>query len=104
MLIGWKIIVKKYKLVPDTSILIDNHISKNISDFNISELIIHNASIAELENQANQNKDTGFLGLDEIKNLQEISKKNNFIIKFSGNSPNQENIRNAKQGSIDSLI
>jgi len=104
LLHGWKKIVKKSRIVPDTSIIIDQYLSQNIDKLNLSEIIIHNAVIAELENQANQNKETGFIGLDEINKLQEFSKKSKFLIKFSGNNPNQYNIKNAKNGSIDSLI
>ena len=64
------------KLVPDTSVIVEGILSVKIKKKEISanEIIIHEAVLAELEHQANLNKSTGFLGLDEIKRLKEMTK------------------------------
>ena len=91
------------KIVPDTSIIIESHISKNINNISFKELIIPEAVIAELEHQANEGKASGFLGLKEIKQLRGLS-DNNFEIKVIGERPRASDIRYANLGEIDNLI
>ena len=49
------------KLVPDTSVIIEGLLSKHIEKKEIlpANVIIHEAVLAELEHQANQNKSIG---------------------------------------------
>ena len=56
------------KLVPDTSVIIENLVSQKLSnkEIKIKELLIHEAVMAELEHQANFGKETGRFGLDEL--------------------------------------
>ena len=44
------------KIVPDTSVIIDGLLSKKIEskEIKINEIIIHEATLAELEHQANE--------------------------------------------------
>lgn len=97
-------LTKVEKLIPDTSVIIEGLLSKKIikKEIQASEIIIHEAVIAELEHQANQNKAIGFLGLDEIKKLRELA--TNFELKFEGQRPKPQEIRHASLGEIDSLI
>ncbi len=64
------------KLVPDTSVIIEGLVSDRISKKEIvpKSVIIHEAVLAELEHQANQNKETGLLGLEELNKIRELSK------------------------------
>ncbi len=93
-------------IVPDTSIIIEGIISKKIEkkELECKELIIHEAVLAELEHQANNNIETGFLGLEEIKKLIGISEKHKFRILYEGEKPTLQEIKSAKKGGIDSLI
>ena len=93
-------------IVPDTSAIIEGILSKRIEkgDFKISKVMFHEAVLAELENQANENRSIGFIGLDEIEKLRLMSDKHNFVIEFSGRRPNAAEINFAKKGEIDSLI
>lgn len=93
------------KLVPDTSVLIEGMVSEKIKrkEIDAGLIIIHEAVIAELEHQANLNKAIGFLGLDEIKRLQELA-EGNFEVKFSGARPKPFEMRNATLGEIDAMI
>ena len=94
------------KLVPDTSVIIENLVSQKLSnkEIKIKELLIHEAVMAELEHQANFGKETGRFGLDELKDLRELSKKLKFEIKYTGRRPNTNEIRNASSGEIDAMI
>jgi ATPase len=94
------------RVVPDTSVLIEGLLSKRIENEEIlpKEIIIHEASLSELEAQANTGREIGFLGLDEIKKLIGLSKKKKFQIRFLGDAPTEHEILNAKKGGIDSII
>lgn len=94
------------RIIPDTSILIDGILSEMIKkgELDVDEIIIHEASIAELEHQANQGREVGFLGLEEIKRLRKLSEEGKFILKISGRRPTLQEIKLAKSGEIDSMI
>ncbi|MDP6548234.1 MAG: PINc/VapC family ATPase [Candidatus Woesearchaeota archaeon] len=94
------------RIVPDTSIIIEGLLSDKIGKREISpkEVIIHEAVLAELEHQANLGKAIGFLGLDEIKRIKDLSDKNNFQFSFKGQRPRAAEIRHASLGEIDALI
>jgi ATPase len=96
----------KLRVVPDTSIIIEGFLSRKIEskDIAVSEVIIHESVIAELESQANKSRETGFLGLEEVKRLRELSEKASFVISFKGNRPTDFEIKHAKSGEIDSKI
>ncbi len=96
----------KEKLVPDTSIIIEGILSKKISKKQLKPklILIHEAVMAELESQANKNKEIGFLGLDEISKLRKISDRLKFKLEFKGSRPGDFEIRHAKSGEIDSVI
>jgi len=101
-----KEIINIEKLVPDTSVIIEGLVSSKIEKKEIvpKSVIIHEAVLAELEHQANQNKETGVLGLEEINKIRELSKKLEFNLEFSGKRPNAYEIKYARLGEIDSLI
>jgi ATPase len=94
------------KIVPDTSVMIEGILSMKIEKKELvpQEVIVHEAVLAELEHQANQNKSIGYLGLDEIDRLRDLSKKLGFSLMFAGKRPGAYEIQNAKLGDIDSLI
>ena len=98
--------MKVEKIVPDTSVIIEEILSERIEtkQLEVEEIIIHEAVLAELEHQANQNRETGYLGLDELKKLRELSQTKHFTISFSGKRPTDYEIRNAGVGEIDSKI
>lgn len=91
----------KGTFVTDTSVLIEKLVTKLIDKKEIEgTILIPNAVIAELENQANKGLEIGFLGLEEIQELR----KRGVEIKFIGERPNEQQIRYAKSGEIDALI
>jgi len=94
------------KLVPDTSVIIEGMVSRKIQSGEIQPavVLIHEAVLAELEHQANMNKTVGFLGMDEIKKLKDISVKFGFTLEFAGLRPHASEIAHARLGEIDSLI
>ena len=91
--------------VPDTSAIIEGIISDLIEKKELSgTIIIPNAVVAELEAQANRRKETGFLGLDELKKIQEFKKEKKIELRFVGLRPTVDQIKYAKSGEIDAII
>jgi len=101
-----KVKINTDKIVPDTSVIIEGLLSKKIEkkEFSPKQIIIHESVMAELESQANKNKETGYLGLEEIKKLRLLGESNHFDILFKGSRPTDFEIRHAKTGEIDSMI
>ncbi len=75
------------KIVVDTSIIINGQIIREVESGSIDnvELVIPMAVLDELQSQAAQKKEQGFVGLEEIKKLQDLSSKHGISIKFEGN-------------------
>lgn len=97
----------KKKIVPDTSVIIDKKLTEMIENKKLKnvEVLIPEMVLDELQGQANRGLEIGFQGLDEIKELREISKKNKKIkLSMVGRRPTQEEIKLAKKGRIDALI
>ena len=97
----------KKKIVLDTSIIIDGHISHKIDNKDIDdnfEIIIPRAAIDELQSQACKQREHGFIGLAELRKIREKSSENNILLRISGEKPNLEDIKLAKNGRIDAII
>ena len=97
----------KDKYVPDTSAIIDGVMSNMIEKKELTkgEILIHQAVISELENQANRGRDVGLIGLKEIQKLKEIIKdKKDIKVEFKGKRPKEFEIKYAKSGEIDAMI
>ena len=93
------------KYVPDTSVIIEEILSKEILEGTLSgTILIHNAVVAELEHQANTGQEIGLIGLKEIKTLRELSEQGKITLEFIGERPSAEQIKYAKKGEIDALI
>lgn len=93
------------KIVVDTSIIINGQIIKQIESGQIkdSEIIIPIAVLDELQSQASQKREQGFVGLVEIKKLREFAKEG-ISIRFDGTRPSLDEIRLADRGRIDAII
>lgn len=73
-------------IVPDTSVIIDGRITEKLKagEYAQAKVIIAEALIAELEAQANKGKETGFKGLEELKELSEMAKSGEITIEYTG--------------------
>lgn len=93
------------KIVVDTSIIINGQIIKQIESGQIkdAEIIIPIAVLDELQSQASQKREQGFVGLVEIKKLKEFEKEG-ISIRFDGVRPSLDEIRLADRGRIDAII
>ncbi len=93
------------KIVIDTSIIVNGQIIKQVESgiLNDTEIIIPVAVLDELQSQASQKKEQGFIGLEAIKRLQSFT-KNGISVKFDGERPGVDDIRLASHGRIDAII
>ena len=94
------------KIVLDTSIIINGQIITLVKSGSIqnTEIIIPMAVLDELQSQASQKKEQGFVGLEEIKKLQDISDKHGLTITFEGKRPDMDDVNLASRGRIDAII
>lgn len=99
-----KILIKK--AVPDTSAIINGNLTRMIKnkELNNAELLIPEIVMGELQAQASRMRESGFLGLQELKKIRELSKDYKITIKFVGERPSYEDILLSKSGRVDALI
>jgi len=94
------------KIVLDTSVIINSHITKQVESGTIknTEIIVPIAVLDELQSEASQKKKQGFTGLNELKKLQSISKQHGNVIKFEGTRPSFDDVKLSGHGRIDAII
>ncbi len=93
------------KIVPDTSIIIDQQVSKLVQEeYRGSELLIPEAVPSELENQSNKRIPAGYKGIEELNRLKELSDEGVIILKYVGRRPTLDEISIAGGGEIDAMI
>ncbi len=94
------------KIVADTSVIINGQLIVQIEAGSIrnSEIIIPQAVFDELQSQASSKKEQGFLGLEKIRKLKELSGSFGLNVVLKGLHPSTDDIKLAESGRIDSLI
>jgi ATPase len=94
------------RIVTDTSIIVDGEISQLIGKGKLKdiELIIPLAVLDELQSQASRGRESGFVGLDELKRIRKVCEDKKIKLRFSGERPSLDDIKLAKSGRMDALI
>jgi ATPase len=94
------------KIVPDTSAVIDGRITQMIrtGEYRGGTIIIPEAVVAELEAQANQGREIGFSGLNELQELSRLAKEGIIELQYVGERPSLDQVKLASGGEIDALI
>jgi ATPase len=94
------------RIVPDTSVIVDGRITRLVQeeDYKGCEVIVPEAVVSELENQANKGRDSGYNGLEELKNLQKLHGEGKIHLSYVGRRPTLEEISLARGGEIDAMI
>jgi ATPase len=99
--------MKIKKLIADTSIIVDGKISEMLEKNTIEELeevIIPIVVLDELQAQASRGKETGFVGLDELKKIRKLCVEKKIDLRFTGDRPSLEDIKLARGGRLDAII
>lgn len=93
-------------IVVDTSVIINGQMISQIESGSLrnSKIIIPQVVFDELQSQASQKKEKGFLGLEKIKSLKSLSGSYGLDITISGTHPSYDDILLSSNGRIDSLI
>ncbi len=93
-------------LMLDTSVLIEGQLSAliNAGKLRRPTLLVHEASIADLERQAAEGKETGYLGLDEIGRLQVLAQQKRCTLSFVGERPALDELEPAAQARASSAL
>lgn len=89
-------------IVADTSVIVDGRITRLIAKHSKDskiKVVIPEAVIAELENQANQGRESGFSGLDELERLKKYKENGKAELVFHGKRPSSFQLKD-----IDDII
>jgi len=94
------------RFVLDTSVIIDGKVPEVIeaSRGRSVEVIVPLAVLDEIQAQASKGRESGFIGLDELKRLRSLLQAWDVKLRFVGDRPSLEDIRLARSGRIDALI
>ena len=88
-------------ILPDTSAVVDGRVSER-DDLDV--VYVPNAVVAELESQANQGRDAGWSGLEELQRLVDRAETGAFDLQYVGRRPTSGESSGAGEGDIDALI
>ncbi|PSP95136.1 ATPase [Halobacteriales archaeon QS_4_62_28] len=103
-------------IVPDTSVVIDGRVSERIEadaepdaatggmDFAGAMIVVPEAVVGELEAQANDGRETGWEGLEELQRLVDLADEGTIDVEYVGRRPDAIEKREAGEGQIDALI
>ncbi len=92
--------------VLDTSVIVDGRITEEVRQgrFQGATFIVPEMTLAELEAQAENGQETGFAGLNELKQLQSLSWEGIIKLEYKGERPRGDVLRLHESGELDSLI
>ena len=89
------------EILPDTSAVVDGRVSERDD---VTRVYVPNAVVAELESQANQGRDSGWAGLEELQRLAEAADAAELSVEYVGRRPTHDETEGADEGDIDALI
>lgn len=69
-----------------------------------AEVVIPEAVVDELQSQASQRQEQGFIGLGEIKKIRELAPNHGMSVRFEGSRPTADDILLSDRGRIDAVI
>ena len=91
-------------ILPDTSAVVDGRVSERVETDGLDTIYIAEAVVGELEAQANDGRDSGWSGLEELQRLAEFADEGRIEVEYVGRRPDAIEKRDAGEGEIDALI
>ncbi len=85
--------------MPDTSVIVDGRITRLVQERPGVRVVIAEAVVAELEHQANQGRESGYRGLEELIALRQLHSDGVIELEFHGPRPGEEEFH-----AIDDII
>jgi ATPase len=94
------------EIVPDTSVIIDGRVSERVEagEFADATVAVPEAVVGELESQANDGRETGWEGLEELQRLIDLDEAGDIVVEYVGRRPDSAEKHAADEGDIDALI
>ncbi len=94
------------EIVPDTSVVIDGRVSERVEsgEFAGATVVVPEAVVGELESQANDGRETGWEGLEELQRLVDLDDDGTITVEYVGRRPERTEKRDADEGDIDAII
>jgi ATPase len=93
-------------VVLDTSVVVDGWVSEQVEsgEYKGYRIVIPNAVLAEIEHMANQKRDIGRLGMNELERLRALAENGAITLDFVGERPSSQQIRGSHSGELDALV
>jgi ATPase len=91
-------------ILPDTSAVIDGRVSERVAADDVDAVYVPEAVVGELEAQANDGRDSGWEGLEELQRLADLADEGGIELEYVGRRPDAIEKRDAGEGEIDALI
>ena len=91
-------------ILPDTSAVIDGRVSERVEADDVDAVYVPEAVVGELEAQANDGRDSGWDGLEELQLLADLADQGTIELEYVGRRPDAVEKRDAGEGEIDALI
>jgi ATPase len=92
-------------IVPDTSAVIDGRVSEYITGGDdVGTVFVPEAVVGELESQANEGRETGWDGLEELQKLADLADEGEISVEYVGRRPTAAEMSGAGEGDIDAVI
>ena len=90
----------------DTSIIVNGEIIRMIDRGMLdgAEVVIPEAAVDELQSQASQRQEQGYVGLGEIKKIRDLAPNHGMSVSFEGSRPTADDIMLSDRGRIDAVI
>lgn len=90
----------------DTSVIVNGEIIRMIDQGMLdgAEVVIPEAAVDELQSQASQRQEQGYVGLGEIKKIRELAPNHGMSVAFEGSRPTADDIMLSDRGRIDAVI
>lgn len=93
-------------VVLDTSVVVDGWVSEQVEsgEYKGYRIVIPNAVLAEIEHMANQRRDIGRLGMNELERLRALAESGAITLDFVGEKPSSQMIHGSHSGELDALV
>ena len=88
------------KVVPDTSAVVDGRVSERVESAETATVVVPEVVVGELESQANDGRETGWDGLEELQQLASLADAGNVDVQYVGDGNTQNELTNGDAASI----
>jgi len=92
------------EILPDTSAVVDGRVSERVEDGFDGTVYVAEAVVGELEAQANDGRESGWDGLEELQRVAGYADDGRLAVEYVGRRPDAVERREAAEGEIDALI